>query len=166
MLQKYLFFLAFLGAAGTVLAEGSSEPGGNSGAGSGNKPGASIYAPFPGAWGGSTSLSPGNVKALDNDFFLPKKEETTPIPPGISRKGREYAPEPDYNSEQRDLWLQKCASYRDKDARLFRQCYQKEREKMLLELREKFDAIERRQGAGKVPTEELLQPNKASGGFD
>jgi hypothetical protein len=73
---------------------------------------------------------------------------------------------PDYNLEQRDTWLKKCAVYKEQDSKLFRDCFYREKEKMRLELREKFDAVERRQGGSRKSVEEMLQPEKSSGGFD
>lgn len=159
----YLKFLVCLSMS-MRLALAESAGSGNAGAAAALPPGKVIVAPLPSAQPGN--FNPGTLKSFDEGFFDAKKADTAPPPPGTSEKGREYAPDPDYNSQQREQWIQKCAPYKDKDAKLFRECYQKEREKMRLELREKFDAVERRQGMGKTPTEELLQPNKGSGGFD
>jgi len=116
-------------------------------------------APVSGGMG--QPLSP----PFEPDFFSPTTGSGVSVP-GTSPKGREYDDMPDYTTDQREAWLKKCAVYKDQDSKLFRDCFQKEREKMRMELREKFDAVERRQGGGRTSYEDLLQPQKSSGGFD
>lgn len=116
---------------------------------------------------GSTGpMSPGYIKPFDEGFFESKPIDIKSAPPGFSPRGREYGADPDYNTEQREEWLRKCGPYKDQDAKLFRQCFQREKDKMRLELREKFDQVERRQGGSGKSIDDLIQPNKGSGGFD
>jgi len=111
-------------------------------------------------------LNPGTVRVLDENFFNPVAPRGKGGAAELAPNGREYATDPDYNSEQREQWLQKCAPYRDKDSKLFRECFQAEKDRMRLELREKFDSVERRQGGKKMSIEDLIRPNSGSGGFD
>jgi hypothetical protein len=107
----------------------------------------------------------GYIQALDPNFFnAPSDSKNTP--PGLSPKGREFDADPDYNSEQREEWLRKCAPYKDQDSKLFRECFFREKDKMRLELREKFDSVERRQGGKGKSLQDLIQSNPSSGGFD
>ncbi|NBX75987.1 MAG: hypothetical protein EBQ92_05490 [Proteobacteria bacterium] len=107
----------------------------------------------------------GYIQALDPNFFNPPSDNKN-TPAGLSPKGREFDADPDYNSEQREEWLRKCAPYKDQDSKLFRQCFYREKEKMRLELREKFDSVERRQGGKGKSLQDLIQSNPSSGGFD
>lgn len=107
----------------------------------------------------------GYIQALDPNFFnSPSDNKNTP--PGNSIKGREFDADPDYNSEQREEWIRKCSPYKDQDSKLFRQCFFREKDKSRLELREKFDAVERRQGGKGKALQDLIQSNPSSGGFD
>ena len=98
----------------------------------------------------------GYIQALDPSFFdAPVDNKNTP--PGLSPKGREFDADPDNNSEQREEWLRKCAPYKDQDSKLFRECFFREKDKMRLELREKFDSVERRQGGKGKSLQDLIQ---------
>lgn len=163
MMKKTILVSCFVVSAGFCLAETST--------GSGSSP-TPVPVPTP-AMGNPSSggaypnnLNQGLIRTLDPDFFSASGQSAGPVPPATSPKGREFDDMPDYTTDQRDAWLRKCGAYKDQDSKLFRECFQKEREKMRLELREKFDAVERRQGGGKTPYDNLLQPQKSSGGFD
>lgn len=124
--------------------------------------GAVTASPMPSSNMGSMGI----IKTFDEDFFNTNPSNNLNTPPGVSPQGRIYDADPDYNSQQREEWLRKCEPYKDQDSKLFRECFQREKDKMRLELREKFDAVERRQG-GKIKSyDQLLKPNTNSGGFD
>ncbi|MFM8268733.1 MAG: hypothetical protein ACKN9V_00975 [Pseudomonadota bacterium] len=107
----------------------------------------------------------GYIQAIDPNFFNPPSDNKN-TPSVLSPKGREFDADPDYNSEQRDEWLRKCAPYKDQDSKLYRECFYREKGRMRLELREKFDAVERRQGGKGKSLQDLIQSNPSSGGFD
>lgn len=113
-----------------------------------------------------TSIGSGTNKGSEEDFFNPNPNGNQQTPAQVSPNGRVYDSDPEYNSQQRADWIRKCEPYRDQDSKLFRECFQREKDKMRLELREKFDAVERRQGIRLKSYEELLKPNPNSGGFD
>lgn len=114
----------------------------------------------------NSSSSMGVIKTLDDNFFNSQSDNSSNGPSGLSPMGRVYDADPDYNSQQREEWLRKCEPYKDQDSKLFRECFQREKDKMRLELREKFDSVERRQGNQMKSYYELLKPNSNSGGFD
>lgn len=149
------------------FSEQAPSAGANSGGGApGAKPGGVSVLNPGGSTGQVPNINPGTIKPLDDDFFSPQPGSFGQAVPGLSPKGREFDDMPDYNLEQRDTWLRKCSNYKEQDSKLYRECFYREKEKMQLELREKFDAVERRQGGGRKSLEDLLQPEKSSGGFD
>lgn len=151
--MKRAFVFTFLVFSGCAIAETAPPPsvGG-------------AVTPSPIQPGSSSSL--GVINALDNNFFNSNPSSISNTPPGLSPKGRVFDADPDYNSAQREEWLRKCEPYKDQDSKLFRECFQREKDKMRLELREKFDSVERRQGNRLKSYYELLKPNSNSGGFD
>lgn len=156
--------IVLLGVLGLFAFGAYSETSGDASGGSAaSKPGRVVVSPLTGSSSGN--INPGTLKVFDENFFTPPTGSNQGKPE-VNSAGRTYGPDADYNTEQREQWLAKCAPYRDQDVKLFRDCFQREREKMKLELREKFDAVERRQGRGNYSIENLLQPSKSSGGFD
>lgn len=131
-----------------------------------SQPSGAQYQLGPNPPSNGQQFNPGTIKVLDENFFSPSPVRGKGGEVEMAPNGREYAADPDYNSEQREQWLQKCAPYREKDTKLFRECFQQEKDKMRLDLRQKFDAVERRQGGKKMSIEDLIKPNAGSGGFD
>lgn len=156
----FLFFSSALLVAETVTSSPANPPsGGGMNKGTVNSDAASSTA-FP------APLKPNTfIQALDPGFFNPPVDNKN-APSVLSPKGREFDADPDYNSEQREEWLRKCAPYKDQDSKLFRECFYREKGKMRLELREKFDSVERRQGGKGKSLQDLIQSNPSSGGFD
>lgn len=130
-----------------------------------SQPAGAQYQINPNSQSSGQEFNPGTIKVFDENFFSspPRGKNGEPL---LAPNGREYAADPDYNSEQREQWLEKCAPYKDKDTKLFKECFQREKDKMRLDLRQKFDAVERRQGGKKMSIEDLIKPNAGSGGFD
>ena len=130
MLRAALYFSLFWGALaiadgpGAQPAKGLPEGGGAAQQG----------GPVPGGLG---------VKVWDDRVFdLTPKEAAQPQ---ISKEGRVIAEEPDYNTEQRQQWLDACAPMRDKDAQAYRDCYANQKAGSAKKRRQDFDNVERRQ---------------------
>lgn len=162
-IESMLLGFYLMVASAFLLAETASSPPSNAPASPGMNKGTvntDTGNAFPGP------LKPkGYIEALDPNFFnTPIDNKNTPT--GLSPKGRDFDADPDYNSEQREEWLRKCAPYKDQDSKLFRECFYREKDKMRLELREKFDSVERRQGGKGKSLQDLIQSNPSSGGFD
>jgi len=158
-----LLGFCWIAASGVAWAENGPEASGKPSSSAGMNRGSvtgDTGSAFP------SPLKPkGYIEALDPNFFdAPIDKKNTPTI--LSPKGREFDSDPDYNSEQREEWLRKCAPYKDQDSKLFRECFLREKDKMHLELREKFDAVERRQGGKGKSLQDLIQSNPSSGGFD
>lgn len=122
----YFVLLAFFLSGGLLYAESGGNVSGN---------------PVP---SGATlkPVNPNTVQTLDGNFFDAKgvgKESSA------NSGARYYGEEPNYNTEQRDAWLAKCAQFKGKDQEAYRKCYEEEKRKSLAGLRENQDAIEKRQ---------------------
>jgi len=157
--MRFLVLFSLFLMVRLALSEATSSPGSPPTPSMG---GAVTPSPIP----SSNTGSMGIIKTFDENFFNTNPSNNLNTPQGVSPQGRIYDADPDYNSQQREEWLRKCEPYKDQDSKLFRECFQREKDKMRLELRERFDAVERRQG-GKIKSyDELLKPNPNSGGFD
>lgn len=84
----------------------------------------------------------------DSVFGDVGKPQTGPVNSKSSNTGtvRTLAGEADYNSGQREQWLNTCAQYRGNDSKAYRECFEGERKKAADGLRQSRDAVEKRQG--------------------
>ena len=151
------FILLLLIVEPLVMAEDS--------AGGGQKP-AVIPVPVP-AYGaqpnsGYNRLNPNTIQVFDNDFFKdkPAEPEKTATP-----KGRAYANEPDYNTENRQKALDKCESLRNQNFAKYQDCYKKDMANTKKGIQENYDEVEKKQsiplrnGPNSLVEEQMKEPS-------
>ncbi len=95
---------------------------------------------------GGAATGPAAAPSVFN-FDSPKR--TDPGPKGTKGIPREtgeryWGEEPDYNTRQRDQWLEICAPKKNVNFDAYRECYQNEKKKSNAALRESFEEKERR----------------------
>lgn len=91
--------------------------------------------------------------------FDPPKKDSAPrtTKSAVSGTDRFFGDDPDYNTEQRQQWLDTCAPKKETDFAAYRECYQNEKRKSKAEIQRRFDQTERRQqgilrNTGSVPS--------------
>lgn len=128
MFRAALYFSLFWGAL--AIAEGPGAPQADASAGGG----AQQRGPAPGGLG---------VKVFDDKVFdLTPKDAAQPQ---TSKEGRVIAEEPDYNTEQRQQWLDACEPIKGKDGEAYRECYANQKASSKKKQRQDFDSVARRQ---------------------
>ena len=88
------------------------------------------------------------VPILDDKVFdAVGKEPVQPKTTKSSYSGTERAMDEDanYNTEQRRRWIKTCSPQKAADPKLFRECYEAERDKELQALKASQEAVEQRQ---------------------
>ena len=101
------------------------------------------------------------IQIFDDRVFDLKPSETKPTTRKSSVTGSErfLADEPDYNSEQREQWIESCQPQRDKNLQAFRDCFNGQKRKAKQDLRNKFDKVESEQD---IPLEKRLPSSDKS----
>jgi hypothetical protein len=91
---------------------------------------------------GFNRLNPNTIQVFDNDFFKP-------TPQGIqetsSSRGRAFAEEPQYNTENRQRALEKCESLKNQNYAKYQECYQKDLANVKKGIQEGYDEVEKKQ---------------------
>ncbi|MBM4304027.1 MAG: hypothetical protein FJ112_06835 [Deltaproteobacteria bacterium] len=91
---------------------------------------------------GFNRLNPNTIQVFDNDFFKP-----TPQGPQetASPKGRAFADDPQYNTDNRQKALEKCEPLKNQNYAKYQECYQKDLANVKKGIQESYDEVERKQ---------------------
>ena len=79
---------------------------------------------------------------FDGDFFKPTPQ---PVKEASSPRGRSYADEPQYNTENRQKALEKCDYLKNQDYAKYQQCYQNDLANVKKGIQEGYDEVEKKQ---------------------
>lgn len=105
-------------------------------------------APPPAAAPAQQAPAPANrgIQIFDDRVFkLSVDEEKPKTRKSASGTERTIAEEPDYNTEQRDQWIQTCSPMGKKSQRAYKECYEGEKRKSRESGKRRINEIERRQ---------------------
>ncbi len=140
-----MFYLLLLTAL--LSSEAFSEAGGEPS--SQNPPAvapAVPVVPAPGAPNtpnqGFNRLNPNTIQIFDGDFFKPTPQGPKEV---NSPKGRAYAEDPQYNTENRQRALDKCEPLRNQNYKKYQECYQKDLANVKKGIQEGYDEVEKKQ---------------------
>lgn len=91
---------------------------------------------------GFNRLNPNTIQVFDNDFFKPTPQGTQE---SSSPRGRAYAEDPKYNTENRQRALDKCEYLRNQNYTEYQKCYQKDLANVKKGIQEGYDEVEKKQ---------------------
>ena len=114
---------------------------------------------------GFNRLNPSGIQVFDADFFKP-----TPQGPreSSSPKGRAYADDPQYNTDNRQRALDKCDYLKNQNYAKYQECYQKDLANVKKGVQEGYDEIEKRQSMPlrNTPNPLIEEQSRNPSGFD
>jgi hypothetical protein len=108
-------------------------------------------------------MGPPKRNGLDETFFDDKKGDNVQGKDkrvdngnsGVSSSGRYYGKDPDYTTDEREQWLKDCESFRTGDQKLYKDCFNKQKQKTLEERDNAFIEVEKKQ---MQPLKNIPQP--------
>ena len=133
--QSWRLFAIALAVAATARAE----------SGFYSPPAANPPANGAGAQPGQTAAG-GQAPAGPSVFDLQKPSGPKTTKSSTSGTERFYGDDPDYNTAQREQWIQSCEAEKNKSMEDFRRCYQERKKGSNADLRRRFDRVERNLG--------------------
>ena len=114
---------------------------------------------------GFNRLNPNSIQVFDGDFFKPTPQ---PSNEASSPKGRAFADEPQYNTENRQKALEKCDYLKNQDYAKYQQCYQKDLANVKKGIQEGYDEVEKKQSMPlrNAPNSLVEEQMRNPSGFD
>ena len=85
---------------------------------------------------------------------------TQSSPPTTSKGGRNLDSEPDYNSQQRQEWIDKCSERGKESSKAFKECFSEQKNRTLGKVRERASEVEQKLAPPKTRSAPILDESR------